>query len=458
MKNVQQIILLAASLVAFSGCMSNSSDIDGPENDKGIQAEMGANGYATILNAPPAPFTPVKPGEPQRKTPEQVADDEQFMRITKFQGSVMEEVIVLAETLRLKEANNFVSHYFDNEGDPSVVFQFLKNGSSTLRTYTDHPRFLAKTVRWSEADLKAAADFMWKTFKDDRVLQSTGIGTNEVETRISVSEDEFRALAERKGVAIHEAVKLVFGAAPVVPLVNPPRPASKDVQAVPLKIAPMIRIFPRDDRIPEALNSINSTLKIILKDGCFRAADQGDALVLFPYGARLFVDSAGYLAFGLGETPGYARVGERVIFMGSINEVKTSSLVDPIHAVCGPGKVIKAEALESESAQSLQNAVEGEVRAIRRLQEAYGLSAPQARRAFDWLGKRQAAQPRQRFGGGTITPPPPPSAILDSPPRPVEKASDCPPGSILSFGLCRTPEGWLRPIPEWLAEFLEQDE
>lgn len=457
MKTVQQAALLLTSLAGFTACTSNNTDIDRPYKDGAIRAEIGASGYATILDAPPAPFTPVTPGDPEPSSAKQIADDEQFTRVARFQDSVRERVYALVETMQREESGNFVSLYYDNDGDPSVVFQFLRNGPATLRKYTDHPRFLAKTVRWSEADLMAASDFMWKTFKDDRVLQSTGHGRNEVEARISVSEDEFRALVKRKGVTIPEAVKLVFGSAPVVPLVNPPRPADEDSGAVPRKIAPLIRIFPRDDRVPEALNSINSTLKIVLKDGCFRAADQEDALVLFPYGARLFVDTAGYLAFGEGEKPGYARVGERVIFTGSIGEVKTPSLVDPIHAVCGPGKVIKAEGLDSASARLLQDGIESEVQGIRRLQAEFGLDKMQARRAYDWLEKRQAALPRQRFEDGTLAPPPPPGATIDAPPRPVGNAADCPPGSKLSYGLCRTPEGWLRPLPGWLVEFLEQD-
>lgn len=457
MKNVQQNLMLLASVLGVSSCMSADSGSDRSENRPRIQAETGASGYATILDAPSAPFTPVKPGEPQPKSAEQIVDDEQFIRITKFQGSVMDQVSALVETLRRKEAGNFVSTYFENDGEPSVVFQFLKNGPATLRKYTSHPRFLAKTVRWSEVDLKAASEFMWKTFKDDRVLQSTGHGRNEVTARISVSESEFRALVRRKGVIIPEPVDLVFGSAPVVPLVNRPVTADKDTVAVPRKIAPLIRIFPRDDRVPEALNSINSTLRIVLKDGCFRAADQGDALVLFPYSAKLFIDSAGYLAFGSEEKPGYARVGESVIFTGSIGEVKTPSLVEPIHAVCGPGKVIKAEGLESASARGLQDAVDSKAQSIRRLQAEYGLDAAQAMRAYNWLGKRQAALPQQRFEDGTLAPPPPPDATLNAPPRPVENASDCPEGSRLSYGLCRTPEGWLRPVPKWLAEFLEQD-
>ena len=58
-------------------------------------------------------------------------------------------------------------------------------------------------------------------------------------------------------------------------------------------------------------------MKVVLRDGCFRAADQEDALILLPFDARLLVDSVNYLAFGAAESPRYARGGEVVTFMGS---------------------------------------------------------------------------------------------------------------------------------------------
>src|SRR5690606_10673756 len=113
-------------------------------------ATIGADGYATIIDAPPAPFTPVLPGEPEPPTPDQVAAQEQFRRVAGFQNAVRGDVEALTERLRRDEAGNFVSVYYDNEGDPSVVFQFLREGPGTLRRYSDNPRFFGKTVRFSQ--------------------------------------------------------------------------------------------------------------------------------------------------------------------------------------------------------------------------------------------------------------------------------------------------------------------
>ncbi len=444
--------LLAASL---AGCASQ--DAASPPLSDGLpfHAEIGTSGFATILSAPPASFDPVEPPVPAPRTAEQDAADADFMRVADYQNSVMDEVQALAERLRREERGNFQTLHYDNEGELGVVFEFLRDGPATLRKYSKNPTFRGETVRWSQEELRAAADFMWETFREDRVIQSTGVGTQVATVEISVSEEEFRALVKRKGVIIPEPVELVFRATPMVPLVNPPRPAAQD-QAVPDEVAPYLRIFPQHDRPAGALHAINSRVTVVLKDGCFRAADRDDALVLFPFGAKLFVDSANYLAFGSGERPGYARVGEAVEFMGSVNEVTTPELVDPIHAACGPGKVIKVEGMESAAAGDAQRKVTDRANAIRSLGDRYGLDARQAGRALDWLDARGEAN-RQTSPEGIALPPITGTMMVEMPPRPVMDLSECPPGSSLNAGLCRTPEGHLRPLPDWLVEFLEQD-
>ena len=444
--------LLAASL---AGCASQ--DAASPPLSDGLpfHAEIGTSGFATILSAPPASFDPVQPSPPAPRTAEQDAADAEFMRVADYQNSVSDEVQALAERLRREERGNFQTLHYDNEGELGVVFEFLSDGPATLRKYSKNPTFRGETVRWSQEELRAAADFMWETFREDRVLQGTGIRTQTVSVEVSVSEAEFRALVKRKGVTIPEPVELVFHATPMVPLVNPPRPATQD-QAVPDEVAPYLRIFPRHDRLAGALHAINSRVTVVLKDGCFRAADRNDALVLFPFGAKLFVDSNNYLAFGSGERPGYARVGEAVEFMGSVNEVTTPELVDPIQAACGPGKVIKVEGMESAAAGDAQRKVTDRANAIRSLGDRYGLDARQAGRALDWLDARGEAN-RQTSPEGIALPPITGTMMVEMPPRPVMDPSECPPGSSLNAGLCRTPEGHLRPLPDWLVEFLEQD-
>lgn len=426
------LLLIAPACADRTGGAAESPSAAAPQRPAGVAIPKGAilepSGFATIRDAPPAPFTPTAPGAPPPPTPDQVAGQRQFARAAAFQNSVMAEVMALTARLRREEAGNFVSVYYDNEGEPKVVFQFLRDGPATLARYSRHPRFVGITVRFSEAQLMAAGDFMWRTFGPDRVIESTGIGRNTVTVRVSVPEAEFRALVARKGVTIPEGVELEFMAERPAAALNPPLPRD---------IFSLVRIFPRDDRPLGMLHSINSTAKVELRDGCFRIADRDGALVLFPLGARLFIDSEGYLAFGA-ERPGYGRVGETLIFPGSIAEVTAPELVGPIHAACGPGRVLKINGTGSAEAHGRQSAVTENERAVRLLQDSYGLSEAGARRAVERC--------RQTSGSGVC---------LNSPPRPVPRQADCPPGTRLSFGLCRTPEGFVRPLPAWLEEFAD---
>lgn len=99
-------------------------------------ATIGASGYATILDAPPAPFTPAPPGVPRPPTADQLAGHAKFQRAAQFQNKVGGEAIALAKKLRVAEKGNFVDLYYENEGDPHVVFRFLRDGKRTLAKYT----------------------------------------------------------------------------------------------------------------------------------------------------------------------------------------------------------------------------------------------------------------------------------------------------------------------------------
>ena len=423
----KSLCLFATLTLAASACGIAASQPAPPLVPRG--ATIGPGGHATILDAPPAPFAPAQPGTPEPPTADQIAAQEQFRKVAEFQNAIRDEVDALHARIRRGEKGNFVDLYFENEGEPRVVFRFLRDAEATLRKYSRDRRFRAGTAKYTNAQLATALDYMMTTFRDDRIILGGGYGNkqNRATVEIAITESEFRALVARKGVTIPDAVELEFRATPPAVALNRPLPPA---------IAPLIRIFPRSDRPLGAVNSINSIVKVVLKDGCFRSPDNGDAFVQFPLGAQLFVDSEGYLAFGAKDTPGYGRVGEELIFMGSIAEVTAPELTGPINAVCGTGKVIAINATKSAAAERSQDRVATNFNALRELRESYGLSEEQALKALDKC-KRQA-------GFGTC---------LTTPPRPIASEKDCPAGTKLSFGLCRTPEGYIRPLPDWLKEF-----
>ena len=202
--------LAALALAGPAACASPENEAPFPFNGLPFNAEIGENGFATILSAPPASFDPVEPPPPAPRTAAQNAADADFMRVAEYQNSVSDEVQALAERLRREERGNFQTLHYDNEGELGVVFEFLRDGPATLRKYSKNPSFRGETVRWSQEELMAAAEFMRDTFREDRVIQSTGTGTQVTTVEISVSEGEFRALVKRKGVTIPEPVKLIF--------------------------------------------------------------------------------------------------------------------------------------------------------------------------------------------------------------------------------------------------------
>lgn len=397
-------------------------------------ATLGPGGYATIADAPPAPFTPAPPAGPKPATPEQIAAQKQYNRAIQFQSEVNFEAATLANRLRVTEKDNFVDYYWENEGEPHVVFQFIRDGKETLAKYVRHPRFVAVDVGYSKDELKAALDFMLETFGDERVIAGGGIGgkSGRADVRISVPEEEFRALAAKKGVAIPDAVRLEF---PVK------TPASAANRPLPPEIARLVRIFPRHDRPLGPVPDTSRIVKPVLRDGCFRLADQDDALVLFPLATQLFIDRDGYLAFGEKEVPGYARVGEKVEFHGVPTEITAPELVAPIHAACGAGKVVMINRPTSAAAVGAQNIVDTNAQAERHFRENYGLPAAVARHAVE------RCKAVQGHAACLITPPPPP------PPG----GAKCPAGTKAIHGMCRTPEGFIWPLPKWVEELIADE-
>lgn len=396
-------------------------------------ATIGPDGHATILDAPPAPFAPQPARQPQPPTAGQIEAQRQLARAAEFQSQVRAAVGALENHLRVAERGNFVDLYFENEGEPHVVFRFLRDPEATLRKYVRDPRFRAAKADFTDEQLRAAMDFMLATFREDRVIMGGGTGgkENRAVVKLAVAEPEFRALVARKGVTIPQAVELRFRAGPPASAINRPLPPS---------IAPLVRIFPRHDRPLGAVPDTSSSVKVVLRDGCFRASGSrvDDALVLFPLGAQLFIDREGYLAFGEREVPGYGRVGEEVEFHGVPEEVNAPELIGPIHAVCGAGKVVRINGMRSFAAGQAQQIVETNARALRDLREMYGLPEADARKLLERC--------KAHVGGGVC---------LLSPPPPVMRHEACPAGTKLSGGLCRTPQGIIRPLPKWLQALLD---
>ena len=142
-----RLAVLSASMT-LAACTASKPGGDVSEPSQPFRADFNADGFATILSAPPAAFDPVEPAPPAPRTADQDAADAEFMRVADYQNSVMDEVQALAERLRREERGNFQTLHYDNEGELGVVFEFLRDGPSTLSKYSRNPTFRGETVRW----------------------------------------------------------------------------------------------------------------------------------------------------------------------------------------------------------------------------------------------------------------------------------------------------------------------
>lgn len=394
-------------------------------------ATVGPGGYWTILSAPPAPFVmdlpaPLPPpGAAQQRT------SDRFWEYARWQGRISGEAATVGNFLREREKGNYVTmRYEDKDGRFRVVYSFLRDGPGTLAKYSRNPDFVGETVRWSESELAAAMDVMIAFLRSEQVRNwsgGTGGASNGVEVKLPFTKAEWGALVARRKFKVPEPVQLVFEERSASEINGPLAP----------EIARGIRLFARSTSAVHAVPDIASHAKIVLRNGCFRVAGGGadGAHVLFPLGQKLFLDSGGYLAFGERESRGYARVGEMVEVHGTFAPVEEPKIVTPIRKACGPGRVVAITTPTSAQAERERDTAREHSWLRRRLPESYGLS-PRATEAFI----RDCAA---RFGGRCILSPPPP---------PI---GPCPAGTARKQGMCRTPEGHIRPVPGELQPYLK---
>ena len=81
------LAILSASM-GLAACTASIPGGDVSETSQPFRADFNADGFATILSAPPAAFDPVEPPPPEPRTPEQDAADAEFLRVAEYQNSV----------------------------------------------------------------------------------------------------------------------------------------------------------------------------------------------------------------------------------------------------------------------------------------------------------------------------------------------------------------------------------
>ena len=146
---------------------------------------------------------------------------------------------------------------------------------------------------------------------------------------LTVSEQEFRAIARRHGWRIPSSIKFRFAQAPRGP-------------AITAKAARQVRIFAQSDRSLGLTNQAALGGRIELRNGCFYLVGRGqrDRLAYFPREVGLGTDARGRLTLQsrlTGETLG--SIGDEFTWAGPIGMLESFPMVAELRAQCGNAPV-----------------------------------------------------------------------------------------------------------------------
>ena len=411
-------------------------------------ATISPEGYATILDTPPAPYPDAPPAEPPRGEGlvEQYARENGIsfaVAADQINGppDLREEIGRLQPLLRAKEPGNFVEMVMVRDPAVHVNVYFKRDAAATLAKYTDHPLFRARTGGLTHAEIEAVRE-RWNRRLRAAGLQSSSGGRGDkgkVEFDLGIDAAQFAALKQERGWPDDPLVSFSFA---------PPQTEP----AMPPELEGYIRHFARSPQAPGVVPSLASWGRVYLDGGCFRMAGvndrdrSDDPLALFGRDAQLKRDDEGYLVV-TGRGGEGARIGEEMQ-LGWAPEVTPEHVAhaeaEALRAACGPGKVVDVGVPQSARGFKIRPS------ALASYAEQRRLSRQTAWDEMVACWKRQDAT-EARLKPGEMGPPLIFIACDDAlqvergsptpPPPPVDDPADCPDGATLSHGLCRDGDG-----------------
>lgn len=320
---------LTTIVIALAGCAAPWSPdqgvgpVHGPASIQvPARATIGSNGYATLLSAPPSPAPPPRPRQP---TPSE--GDESLRNPDE---AAMRDAQALDRRLKAAEGVNYIGYRIVRDPSPRFAFQFRRDAAATLARHTRDPRFAAREGGVPTAELQPIFDEWFPRLTAKRlvgggsVMEFDGV----VAFDMTVDEIAFREIVAAEGWTLTELLRLEFG--------PPPNPRTIDPA-----LASLVRLVPRSDRLPSAVNQAALSGRIILRDGCFRLADHGDGgepLVLFDRDAEIGLDADNHMTVTDGGQT--VRIGEKVIWAGPRGANEADVGVMALRAQCGAGPII----------------------------------------------------------------------------------------------------------------------
>ena len=324
-------LLIVASLLGMSatGVASGAAGEGGAagrERALPLGVTIEPPGFATLLEAPAAAesTTPISPDELRRMV-DQFEDAER-------RGLPMISLSRLHRAMKASASDTYVGLRIIRDPQPRVVVQFRRDGEATLARYVKAPHVVATDDGVPDPFLMSFLDLWWPRFRSFRVDDGSAWLTSDdrVEVDMTIDRAGFDAIVAREGWNLPGRLKLNF----------PPPPRSRPIDPV---LAPLVRIFAREDRRPTILAPSAISGRLILRDGCFRLSgyvDGSEPLVIFGRDTALARDEQGYIVVlpGTGSGPA-ARVGEQIAWsLRRADEADEGARA--LRAACGDGPVV----------------------------------------------------------------------------------------------------------------------
>jgi len=329
-----------------AACSASPAPSSGQAPSAPVGAQAQASGFWTVERVPDSPGAPrVEPPKQTLTIYAQIAgvSNEEAEKRVREQEKIRPEIERLMAALRSKERGNYTEAELIHRPDWAYLLYFKRSPAATLAKYSKNPRFQARSAPYTEAELQSLIKPWIDRLSAERLFTGFGLNTRQGRADIDmvVSEDEFRAIAQRKGwEKPPEYINLKFDGAPVGPDVDP-------------SAAKGVRIFPHGDRNLGLTNEAGFGGRIVLRDGCFFVIglDRTERLAYFAREVGLGLDGQGYLSLHrrTAERQHLGRVGEMFSWPGPIHIDDSAPMVKELRAQCGKAPLMHVGIPESSA-------------------------------------------------------------------------------------------------------------
>jgi hypothetical protein len=349
-------ISAVALSVGLAACAAPSDPGDAPATSAPAlpkEARLDDAGMLNIGNVAPTPFAATPPEDRSTHNDEiarfarqygMTRDEAYTAMMSNGPESLAREIGTLGETLRRREAGNYVDMIMVREPDVKVEVWFKRDAAQTLARYTSNPRFVPRTGGLDAKEADALRDSWMKRLNEAGLDFGGGVDARKgvLELSVGVDEAQFDDTARTQGFADWRDAPLDITFMP------PQKPALRE-EAAGLEQA--IHIFPRTRQGAITVLSVANYGRVTLDGGCFRFAGFGEkdgALAVFDRNTQLGLDEQGYLTVFAAIGDDRARVGEEFVFGGYATPDESDPDIVALREKCGNAPLINVGVPEAK--------------------------------------------------------------------------------------------------------------